>query len=83
MVVLLGAGAARSGDMAVLVRDWTEAAAIREALALRGVRSVYLSERNSVYASAQARDLWRILRAVAAPSSAANAAPVPGRNCSA
>ncbi|PIQ50881.1 MAG: exodeoxyribonuclease V subunit beta, partial [Comamonadaceae bacterium CG12_big_fil_rev_8_21_14_0_65_59_15] len=67
MVALLNSGAARSGDMAVLVRDWSEAAAIREALRLRGVRSVYLSERNSVFASAQAQDLWRILRAVASP----------------
>ncbi|MDD2925752.1 exodeoxyribonuclease V subunit beta [Rhodoferax sp.] len=67
MVTLLHSGAAQPGDMAVLVRDWSEAAAIRDALALRGVRSVYLSERNSVYASQQATDLWRILRAVASP----------------
>ena len=67
MVALLQSGAAQPGDMAVLVRDWSEAAAIREALAARGVRSVYLSERNSVYASPQAHDLWRLLRAVANP----------------
>ncbi|MBB1073680.1 exodeoxyribonuclease V subunit beta [Rhodoferax sp. 4810] len=69
MVVLLQSGAAQSGDMAVLVRNWSEAAAIRAALSQRGVRSVYLSERNSVYDSQQARDLWRILRAVASPGS--------------
>ncbi|HEY8908536.1 MAG TPA: UvrD-helicase domain-containing protein, partial [Rhodoferax sp.] len=69
MVALLQSGAAHSGDMAVLVRDWREADAIREALSQRGVRSVYLSERNSVYASQQAQDLWRILRAVASPGS--------------
>jgi len=69
MVALLQTGAARSGDMAVLVRDWQEAAAIRSALAARGVRSVYLSERNSVFESGQAADLWRILRAVANPGS--------------
>lgn len=67
MVGLLAQGAAQPGDMAVLVRDWAEAAAIRQALAARGVRSVYLSERDSVFNSAQARDVWRILRAVAAP----------------
>jgi len=67
MVTLLNSGAARSGDMAVLVRDWSEAAAIRAALHARGVRSVYVSERNSVFASGQAQDLWRILRAVASP----------------
>ncbi|OQW89218.1 MAG: hypothetical protein BWK72_04520 [Rhodoferax ferrireducens] len=69
MVALLQSGAAQSGDMAVLVRNWTEAAAIRTALSQRGVRSVYLSERNSVYDSQQAKDLWRILRAVASPGS--------------
>jgi len=68
MVALLQTGAARSSDLAVLVRDWTEAAAIRGALYDRGVRSVYLSERDSVYSSAQAMDLWRILRAVANPA---------------
>ncbi len=69
MVALLQTGAARAGDMAVLVRDRHEASAIRGALDARGVRSVYLSERNSVFASAQAADLWRILRAVANPAS--------------
>jgi len=69
MVALLQSGAAQSGDMAVLVRNWSEAAAIRQALSQRGVRSVYLSERNSVYASQQANDLWRLLRAVASPGS--------------
>lgn len=69
MVALLHQGAARPGDMAVLVRGWTEARAIRQALAARGVRSVYLSERDSVFASPQATDLWRLLRAVAQPRS--------------
>jgi exodeoxyribonuclease V beta subunit len=67
MVNLLQQGVAPSGDMAVLVRDWREAQAIRDALALRGVRSVYLSERNSVFASLEAHDLWRLLRAVQNP----------------
>ncbi|MDD2881355.1 MAG: exodeoxyribonuclease V subunit beta [Rhodoferax sp.] len=67
MVSLLQSSAAQPGDMAVLVRDRFEAAKIRDALAARGVRSVYLSERDSVFASAQAQDLWRVLRAVAKP----------------
>ena len=69
MVDLLNEGAAEPGDIAVLVRDWREARAIREALAARGVRSVYLSERDSVFATAEATDLWRILLAVANPRS--------------
>ena len=69
MVALLHSGAAQSGDMAVLVRNWSEADAIRQALTQRGVRSVYLSERNSVFGSQQATDLWRIVRAVASPGS--------------
>jgi exodeoxyribonuclease V beta subunit len=67
MVKLLQQGVAPSGDMAVLVRDWREAQAISDALAMRGVRSVYLSERNSVFSSLEASDLWRILRAVQYP----------------
>jgi exodeoxyribonuclease V beta subunit len=67
MVGLLNLGVAQPGDMAVLVRGWTEARAIRNALSDRGVRSVYLSERDSVFATPQATDLWRILRAVATP----------------
>ncbi|MDD5030041.1 MAG: UvrD-helicase domain-containing protein, partial [Rhodoferax sp.] len=46
MVALLQSGAAQPGAMAVLVRDRFEAAAMRQALAARGVRSVYLSERD-------------------------------------
>ena len=70
MVRLLNEGAARPGAMAVLVKNWVEARAIRNALSSRGVRSVYLSERDSVFATAQATDLWRILRAVANPRDA-------------
>lgn len=55
------------GDIAVLVRDGGEARAIREALAQRGVRSVYLSDKDSVFASQEARDLLLWLRACAEP----------------
>ncbi|MBC7656513.1 MAG: exodeoxyribonuclease V subunit beta, partial [Frankiaceae bacterium] len=54
-------------DMAILVRDRHEAAAVREALQRRGVASVYLSDSDSVFASEEAADLLRWLRAVADP----------------
>ncbi|MDD4886063.1 MAG: exodeoxyribonuclease V subunit beta [Thiomonas sp.] len=57
----------RPADIAVLVRDGDEAAAIRRELKRRGVASVYLSDRDSVFASREAADLRRWLRAVAAP----------------
>ncbi|QJX01982.1 hypothetical protein HML84_06705 [Alcanivorax sp. IO_7] len=57
----------RSRDIAVLVRDRNEAAAIRQALAARRVRSVYLSDQDSVYATPEAADLLRLLSACAAP----------------
>lgn len=64
-------GTVAPGDMAVLVRGWREARAIRHALSARGVRSVYLSERDSVFDTAEATDLWRILLAVSNPRSTA------------
>ncbi len=71
MVHLLQARAARPGEMAVLVRDGTQARAVRQALSQRGVRSVYLSERDSVFATQEAKDLWRLMCAVANPRSTA------------
>ncbi|WP_019558141.1 exodeoxyribonuclease V subunit beta [Thioalkalivibrio sp. ALE12] len=59
----------RPRDMAVLVRGRAEADAIRAELRRRGVRSVYLSDRESVYASDEAGDLLRWLRACAEPTS--------------
>lgn len=52
-------------DIAILVRDFNEAGAIRTALAHRGLRSAYLSDRESVFASAEATDLLMWLRATA------------------
>ncbi|OXY82867.1 exodeoxyribonuclease V subunit beta [Oceanimonas doudoroffii] len=57
----------RPSDMAVLVRSFREAQAIRTALAARGVRSVYLSDKDSVFASPEAADLRHWLRACAEP----------------
>ncbi len=54
-------------DIAVLVRTGREAAAVREALRARGVASVYLSDRDSVFGSDEARDLCLWLRGVAEP----------------
>jgi exodeoxyribonuclease V beta subunit len=58
----------RPRDVAVLVRGKAEADAVRAALARRGVRSVYLSEKDSVFAEPEAADLLRLLRAVAEPA---------------
>jgi exodeoxyribonuclease V beta subunit len=57
----------RPADIAVLVRTGVEAAAVRRELRLRRVASVYLSDKDSVFASAEARDLVHWLRAVASP----------------
>jgi exodeoxyribonuclease V beta subunit len=54
-------------DIAVLVRDRKEAAAIRQALARRKVASVYLSDKDSVVESEEAQDVLRWLYAVASP----------------
>ena len=67
MAQLLNAGAAQPGDMAVLVRGQAHADAIRAALRERHIPSVYLSDRSNVYASPEALDLWRLLRAIASP----------------
>jgi exodeoxyribonuclease V beta subunit len=62
-----GLVALRPSDIAVLVRDFNEAQAIRGELAARGVRSVYLSDKDSVFAAQEARDLLLWLRACAEP----------------
>ena len=55
-------------DIAILVRNRNEADAIRKALARRRLASVYLSDRDSVFDSDEARDLLFILRACAQPA---------------
>ncbi|WMC11943.1 exodeoxyribonuclease V subunit beta [Oceanimonas pelagia] len=62
-----GLAPVQPSDMAVLVRSFREAQAIRTALAARGVRSVYLSDKDSVFASPEAGDLLHWLRACAEP----------------
>ncbi len=58
------------GDMAVLVNKGTEAKAVRDALTAAGVRSVYLSDRESVFQTAQAAELQFWLAACADPEDA-------------
>jgi exodeoxyribonuclease V beta subunit len=73
------------GDIAILVRRGSEAAKVREEMQRRGLKSVYLSDRDSVYASPEAGDLLRWLRACAEPGSdramrAALATPTLGQS---
>ncbi|MBK5355426.1 exodeoxyribonuclease V subunit beta [Pseudomonas sp. TH41] len=58
----------RPADIAILVRNRTEAEVIRKSLAQRNLASVYLSDRDSVFDSEEARDLLYVLRACAEPS---------------
>ncbi|MWJ27543.1 exodeoxyribonuclease V subunit beta [Halomonas sp. ZH2S] len=55
-------------DMAVLVNGLGEARAIRQALSRRGVKSVYLSDKDKVFTSPIAAQLESWLRACADPS---------------
>jgi exodeoxyribonuclease V beta subunit len=54
-------------DIAILVRDGKEAQAVRAELSARGVRSVYLSDKDSVFAAQEAHDLLVWLKACAEP----------------
>jgi exodeoxyribonuclease V beta subunit len=59
--------ALRPKDMAVLVRNRTEADLVRAALHRHRLASVYLSDRESVFATPEARDVLRWLQACAEP----------------
>jgi len=59
--------ALQPADIAILVRDYTEAQAIRQALMQRRVRSVYLSDKESVFDSDEAVSLRYILSGCADP----------------
>ena len=59
--------ALQPNDIAVLVRDLHEAQAIRKHLALRNVRSVYLSDKDSVFDSQEAVDVQTWLHACLNP----------------
>ncbi|MDO4904853.1 MAG: exodeoxyribonuclease V subunit beta [Lautropia sp.] len=57
----------RPADVAVIVHTGRQAARVRRALAARGIRSVYLSDDESVFNSPVVSDLLRWLRACAEP----------------
>jgi exodeoxyribonuclease V beta subunit len=57
----------RPGDIAILVNNGMEAAAVRAELQVRGVRSVYLSDQENVFRTESAAELQRLLAACAAP----------------
>ncbi|MFV0448285.1 MAG: exodeoxyribonuclease V subunit beta [Vibrio sp.] len=59
--------AIQAGDIAVLVRTGNEGRMIKESLAKQGIASVYLSNRDSVFTSAIAQDIQRLLQAVLTP----------------
>jgi exodeoxyribonuclease V beta subunit len=54
-------------DIAILVRDRFEAAVLQKQLRARGVASVYLSDKDSVFQGEEAPDVLRWLQAVANP----------------
>lgn len=64
---LIGDQRLQANDMAILVRNRQEAAEVMAALADRGIHSVYLSGRDSVFNSREAFDLKLLLQAIAEP----------------
>lgn len=56
-----------AADITVLVRNRVEAALIRDALNTRGIASVYFSNRDNVFSTLEAKDLFWLLQAVLAP----------------
>jgi exodeoxyribonuclease V beta subunit len=63
-----GRGPLQPRDIAILVRSRNEAEEIRTALRARKVRNVYLSDRDSIFDSAEAADVLFWLRACAEPT---------------
>lgn len=57
----------QSSDITILVRSRGEASIVREALSALNIPSVYLSNRDSVFATPEAREILWILQAVLAP----------------
>jgi exodeoxyribonuclease V beta subunit len=57
----------KPSDIAILVRSGTEARAMRKALAKRKLRSVYLSEKDSIFRTREAADILIWLKALADP----------------
>ncbi|HGM5419671.1 TPA: exodeoxyribonuclease V subunit beta [Serratia liquefaciens] len=59
--------AVQASDITVLVRSRNEAALVRDALSALAIPSVYLSNRDSVFDTPEAKDLLWLLQAVLAP----------------
>ncbi|HDU8663779.1 TPA: exodeoxyribonuclease V subunit beta [Serratia liquefaciens] len=59
--------AVQASDITVLVRSRSEAALVRDALSALAIPSVYLSNRDSVFDTPEAKDLLWLLQAVLAP----------------
>ena len=57
----------QSQDIAILVRTNTQAKLIQSALTEQGIASVYLSERDNVFNTLEAKSLYRILKACCYP----------------
>ncbi len=57
----------RASDITILVRSRSEAAVMREALNRLAIPSVYLSNRDSVFTTPEAREMLLLLQAVLAP----------------
>ena len=57
----------RPADIAVLVRSRTEADVVRREMRRRGLASVYLSDKDTVWQTTEAADLLRLLQAIASP----------------
>ncbi|EPX9372409.1 exodeoxyribonuclease V subunit beta [Yersinia ruckeri] len=62
-----GPSSVQASDITILVRSRAEAALIREALSSLSIPSVYLSNRDSVFDTPEAKDLLWLLQAVLAP----------------
>lgn len=56
-----------AADIAILVRTGKEAALVRDALSALAIPSVYLSNRESVFSTAEAKDVLWLLQAVLTP----------------
>ncbi len=73
--------ALRPADIAILVRNGSEAGAIRQSLNKRQVRSVYLSDKDSVFESPEAKSLLYLLRACAEPEQEGRSENSVGNGC--
>lgn len=54
----------RPADIAILVKDRTEASVIKQVLQQNGLACVYLSDRSNLFVTAQAKDVLRLLNGI-------------------